>query len=353
MDFRPRCDARSWATRAAPLLVVLVCVAAVPRAALAADTDTVVLRNGDRLKGEVKKLDRGRLEFSTTTMGTVYIEWDKVIAVTSSNLFNVELTDGTRRVGSLGPGQAGRIRIALGDLAIEYDIMQVVEIRRLREQFWSRLDGSITLGASYTQSSGVGQGSVGVDVRTRRERFEASTSFDTTVTVQPNEPESSRTALSVGYSHYLKNRWFVPGTGKFERNTDLGLKLRSSVGTGLGRYLVQTNRSLLGVGAGAVVTQEIPVSGDTTSNVEASLGLSISYFTYDTPKTSFSLSVAAYPSLNVGGRVRVELDTSLNREIVSDFTVGFTVYNSYDSKPPTEGAKKNDIGVTLNVGWVF
>jgi len=286
-------------------------------------------------------------------MGTVYIEWDKVAAVTSPSLFNVELTDGTRRVGSLGPGQAGFIRIALGDLAIEYDIMRVVQIRRLREHFLSRLDGNITLGASYTQSSGVGQGSVSVDVRTRRERFEANTSFDTTVTVQADQPDSSRTALSLGYSRYLKNRWFVPATGKFERNTDLGLNLRSSVGTGIGRYLVQTNRALMGAAAGVVVTQEIPVSGDTTTDIEASLGLSISYFTYDTPKTSFTLNVAAFPSLNVGGRVRVELDTSLNREIVSDFTVGFTVYNSYDSKPPTEGAKKNDIGVTLNVGWVF
>jgi hypothetical protein len=337
----------------ARLLFALALLVATPGAALAADADTVVLRNGDRLRGEVKKLDRGRLEFSTTTMGTVYIEWDKVAAVTSQNLFNIELTDGTRRVGSLGPGQAGLVRVALGDFAIEYDIMQIVQIRRLREQFWSRLDGSVTFGASYTQSSGVGQGSVGVDIRTRRERFEASTSFDTTVTVQPNEPESSRTALSLLYSHYLKNRWYVPGTGKFERNTDLGLKLRSSVGTGIGRYLVQTNRALLGAGAGAVLTREIPLSGDTTSNIEAYLGLTSSYFTYDSPKTSFTLTVVAYPSLNVGGRVRVELDTSLNREIVSDFTVGATVYNSYDSKPPTEGAKKNDIGVTLNVGWVF
>jgi hypothetical protein len=95
------------------------------------------------------------------------------------------------------------------------------------------------------------------------------------------------------------------------------------------------------------------VSGDSTSNIEAVLGLSSSYFTYNSPKTSFTLNTAAFPSLNVGGRVRVELDTSLTREIVSDFTVGFTVYDSYDSKPPTEGAKKNDIGVTLNVGWVF
>jgi hypothetical protein len=337
----------------ARLLFALALLVATPGAALAADADTVVLRNGDRLKGEVKKLDKGRLEFSTTTMGTVYIEWDKVAAVTSQNLFNVELTDGTRRVGSLGPGQAGLIRIALGDLASEYDIMQVVEIRRLREQFWSRLDGSVTFGASYTQSSGVGQGSVGVDVRTRRERFEASTSFDTTVTVQPNEPESSRTALNLGYSRYLKNRWFIPGNAKFERNTDLGLKLRSLAGTGIGRYMVQSNRALVGVLTGLVVTREIPVSGETTSNIEAAFGLNSSYFTYDTPKTSFTLSLSVLPSLNVGGRVRAELDTSLNREIVSDFTVGFTVYNSYDSKPPTEGAKKNDIGVTLNVGWVF
>jgi len=335
------------------LAAALTFVVALPGAALAADTDAIVLRNGDRIQGEVKKLDRGRIEFSTSTMGTVYVEWDKVAAVTSPNRFDVEIADGTRHVGSLRTARAGFLGVDVGDSVLEFETLRVVRIRRLRQAFWSRLDGSITLGASYTQSSGVGQGSVSVDVGTRRERFEASTSFDTTVTVQADQPESSRTAMSVRYSRYLKNRWFVPGTGKFERNTDLGLKLRSSVGTGIGRYLVKTNRAFFGAGAGAVVTQEIPVSGDTTSNIEAAFGLNGSYFTYDTPKTSFTLNVAAYPSLNVGGRFRVDLDTSLNREIVSDFTVGFTVYNSYDSKPPTEGAKKNDIGVTLNVGWVF
>jgi hypothetical protein len=303
--------------------------------------------------GEVKKLQQGKLELKTSTMSTVYVEWDEIAAITSLNNFSIELSDGTRYAGSLRPGQAGSLAIVLGDRVVEFDMMRVVLILRLGESFWSRLDGSVSAGASYTQSSGVGQGSLSADVVTRHKSFETSAKFNTTVTVQPNEPESSRTALSLGYSRYLRNRWFVPGTGKFERNTDLGLRLRSSIGTGIGRYLVQSNRALMGAAAGLVVTREIPVSGDSTSNIEAVLGLSSSYFTYNSPKTSFTLNTAAFPSLNVGGRVRVELDTSLTREIVSDFTVGFTVYDSYDSRPPTEGAKKNDIGVTLNVGWVF
>ena len=41
--------------------------------ALAAKTDVVTLKNGDRITGEVKRLDRGRLRYSTDDMGTIYI----------------------------------------------------------------------------------------------------------------------------------------------------------------------------------------------------------------------------------------------------------------------------------------
>ena len=35
---------------------------------------------------------------------------------------------------------------------------------------------------------------------------------------------------------------------------------------------------------------------------------------------------------------------NLSREIVKDFTVGTTIYYSFDSKPPTADAKKHDVG---------
>lgn len=341
---------------ARPLLVaacLAVCQIAGVAPASAADTDLVVLRNGDRLQGEAKRLQYGRLEFKTSTMSTVYIEWDKVEALVSPNTYELETTDGARYFGSLARGAAGSLTVELEGRTTPVPLQSVVRIRRIKSSFWDRLDGSINLGASYTKSSGVGQGSLSASVGTRRRAFEFSTDFATSVTVQPNEEDKSRTALSVSYNRLLSNRWFVPGTGKLERNTDLGLDLRSSVGGGFGRYFVQTNRSLLGAAGGVLVNRENPVEGDSTVNVEAFLGALYEFFTYDTPKTKIDVTVVLLPSLNVGGRYRTELNLTLSREIVKDFTVGVTGYDSYDSKPPQGSSSTHDLGVSLTVGWTF
>jgi hypothetical protein len=65
------------------------------------------------------------------------------------------------------------------------------------------------------------------------------------------------------------------------------------------------------------------------------------------------MGAALYPSLSHWGRVRLEFNGQFNREIVKDFTVGFTIYDSFDSDPPTEGARKNDVGLSLTIGWTF
>jgi putative salt-induced outer membrane protein YdiY len=157
----------------------------------------------------------------------------------------------------------------------------------------------------------------------------------------------------VSYLRLLRNRWYVPGTVMLERNTDLGLDLRTSLGGGFGRYFVQTNRSLLRAGAGLVVNEENPVEGESTGNIEASLAASYSFFTYDYPKTNISTTFVLFPSLNVGGRYRTQLDVSLSREIITNFTVGVTAYDTYDSKPPAGSSSTHDFGVTLSVGWTF
>lgn len=126
-----------------------------------------------------------------------------------------------------------------------------------------------------------------------------------------------------------------------------------AVRRGLGRYLRQSNRSLFSVAAGLTQNLEIPVDGDRTTNVEAFAGAKYAFFTYDTPKTNLSATFVVYPSLSVGGRVRADTDITLSREIVSDFTVGLTLYDSFDNKPPGDSATKHDIGVTLSIGWVF
>lgn len=71
------------------------------QSAWAQKTDIVYLKNGDRITGEVKSMGRGKLELSTDHMGTLFIEWEQILQLTSNTSQAVELTNGQRFYGSL------------------------------------------------------------------------------------------------------------------------------------------------------------------------------------------------------------------------------------------------------------
>src|SRR5215217_5732270 len=64
-------------------------------------TDVVTLANGDHITGEVVRLERGRLEFKTDDVGTLYFEWDKLASVVATRFVEVVTVDGRRFLGSL------------------------------------------------------------------------------------------------------------------------------------------------------------------------------------------------------------------------------------------------------------
>ena len=47
------------------------------------------------------------------------------------------------------------------------------------------------------------------------------------------------------------------------------------------------------------------------------------------------------------------MEASLKRELVKDFYLSLRGYESYDSRPATEGARRNDYGITFALGWTF
>jgi hypothetical protein len=141
--------------------------------------------------------------------------------------------------------------------------------------------------------------------------------------------------------------------GQLEQNRELGFDLRSSAAAGGGRYLVQSRQDRLLAGLGLSVNREKPVEGETTTNVEATAVLAYDRFSYDFPKVDVSVVVAGFASLNNGGRYRLDADVQLKRELVKDFYATLRGYESYDSRPATEGAAKNDYGITFALGWSF
>ena len=329
----------------------ILAVAAIP--AFAQKTDVVKLVNGDTLTCEIKLLDRGRLEVSTDHLGTVNIEWDKVASVTSKRLFRVETTDGLRLLGSLATPASGQLDVIQEADTVTTTALDVVFIAPIERRFWQQLDGAFNLGLSYTQSSGVAQLNFGANATHRRANAQWTASASSYLTAESDGDNTSRHALDLLGVRYFRQRSLWLLQGGFMRNEELGYKLRGTISGGIGQFLVHTNRAILVVGGGLSTSREVPVDGDSTQELEALIAARQSYFTYDTPKTNVSMGVALYPSLTQWGRVRIEFNGQANREIVKDFTVGFTIYNSYDSQPPSEGARKNDVGLSLTIGWTF
>lgn len=329
-------------------------VAVLPSLALAAKTDVVVLKNGDRLTGEVQQVVRGRLELSTDDMGTIQIEWDKVASVSATAPFDVDDLDGNRYLGSLGPSPTpGTVQIAWKGHTDEVEMSRVVRMRRLDTSFWRRLDGGLDVGASYTSATSLFKldlaGNLGLD----RPGFEVKIEGSSTLSSQEGAEDTRRNSLSLDYIRRHPNRFVAFLRGQLEQNRELGFDLRSSAAGGGGHYLVQRSQDNLLAGLGLSVNRERPVEGDSSTNVEAMAFLTFDRFSYDSPKVDIAVTAAGFVSLNDGGRWRLELEGQVKREIVKDFYATLRGYESYDSRPATEGARTNDYGATFALGWSF
>ena len=317
-------------------------------------TDVVTLGNGDRITGEIINLNRGRLEFKTDDAGTLYLEWDKLASVVAARLFEIEIEDGTQYLGSLGAAPARSISVVGADVTTPLQMSGVTRISPIGRSFWQKIDGAVDAGFSYTRSSGVAQLNANWNQAYRQPAFTFRTVLSLTATEKDDdEGRDDRGSFEASFLRYPWKRWFFTVVGRFETNESLGLTLRSQVGGAVGPRLVNTNRAQLVVGAGVVVNDERGVDVEPTRNVEALLMFGWSFFTYDRPKTTLDVTTQYYPSISDPGRNRIQFDAGVKQELMKDFFVSVSGYNTYDSRPPNPAFSNNDVGVVLSIGWSY
>lgn len=341
-------------------LTVLFALALATLAMLPADaqarkkTDVVVLANGDHITGEIQLLDRGILKLGTDGIGTISIEWDDVDSLKSVYQFRVEDSMGVKYFGTVFMTKKKVLHVVLETEDKRIPRNEVVAITPLEASFWQQLNGSFSFGFNYTKSSSLGQ--LTLDANVRRQTQYRYTEFDVSsiVTTQEDEDTQQRDDVSLTHRKLLGGYYFATSTLAFQRNDELGLQLRSSLAAGAGANLVQTNHNDFIASIGLSGNQEKAV-GDTddTYNLEAFVSVGYSVFRYDFPKTDFSGDVTVYPNLTSWGRIRSEVDITGRREIVSDFFVSLSFYDSYDSNPADVDAQTNDYGLVTSIGWTF
>jgi putative salt-induced outer membrane protein YdiY len=317
-----------------------------------AKTDLVFLVNGDRLTGEIKLLDRGILQLKTDGLSTVNIEWDDVDSLNSVYQFRVEDSRAEKYFGAIFLKRGGTMEVISGGVSMTIPADSVVAITPIEASLWSQLDGTISIGYSYTKANSLSQftGDIWIMRRTslRQTSFDGSAIF----TNSEDSERQLRYDVTVDHKRFFEGILFaLVGVGA-QRNDELGLDLRTSVGAGMGATIVQTNRSDLVLGLGGSVNREWSANDTQTNNIEGVVTAEHAIFGYDFPKIDYATQLDVFPNLSDWGRVRVELDIRFSREMIKDFFADLSFYDSYDNEPPG-GGEKSDYGLVFGLSYKF
>src|SRR5262245_47926974 len=315
--------------------------------------EIVELSNGDRVTGEVKGLDRSYLTVRTLDLGTVQIRWQRVLRLNSNRTLEIELAGGRRVRGSILSPTPGMATITDSTGTLTVDLPSIVGMRPVEQRRLGDLTGRIDFGFSYTRGSGVAQTAANSEITTRRPAFESTVAFSAVLTKVEDQPESSRYFLGYNYYRFWTGRVFVAGLADAQRNRDLGIAFRASVGAGPGYRLLKTQRQEITVVGGPLLVREVPVDEWARTDGFALLAANYSLFLNEYPKTNLDVSNQLRFGLSDPGRFLLDLNASARRELWRDFYLAATLYDSYDNRPPPSSTIKNDVGVTMTLGWTF
>ena len=321
--------------------------------------DVVILKNGDRLTGEIKGLQRGELRIKADYMAeAVRLDWARIEQIESKSTFIISLVDGKLftsgiRLMSSNSNHGANFIIGPSDSAVRVHQLDVIRIVPAEPGFWKRLEGSIDFGFSFTSGNDQYQTGLTATTTYRTGDHSFTASIDSAFSGQPEGDSTARRQFTFDYRKQLTPRYYVGGLFDLLQSDQQSLSLRTSIGGLIGRNLRQTESSRLSIFGGVVGTREkysTILGKPERTNADALAGVDLSLFRFKTTdiRTRFSL----FPSLTTPGRMRIQTTSDLRIKIVKDLYWGFHFYENFDSKPPVR-ADKNDLSVSTSLGWKF
>jgi putative salt-induced outer membrane protein YdiY len=321
--------------------------------------DTIIMKNGDHLTGEVKRLQEGVLYVQTDYFsGSVGLDWLQVEKVESTATFQIVLSDGKRLTGRISKVDSAAapnkdVMVSAEGVDTPLASTDVVQIDSQKPNFWRQLKGSIDLGYNYT--SGNNQSSLSTDANAEyvAAHWAAGSSYTASFSGQSGGTSANLFEVQSFGERFLNRNSYVIALADFLHSSQQDLSLRSTFGGAYGRYFIRNNKNTFRWLIGADFTQASYQSGlaqPTQQNVELLVGVEYQLFHFDryTLKSQFLV----FPGLSDFGRVRLTTTDTLGIKLSNNFTLNFSFWDNFDSHPPLN-AKQNAQGLSTSLGWTF
>jgi len=314
--------------------------------------EVVVLNNGDRITGDIKRLEYGTLHVEPDYADNVFqIDWDEVAGIETENRFIAELSSGQRVAGLLRTVPGPLPEVVIGDQQ-PVRLSEVVVLEPVEHNFWGRFGISVEGGFDFAKTKSSQSTRLATSLDYTADRWSAEASLSVNRKLQDDAEPARRKELASSYRRYLNDPWFAAALANLLKNDEQRLQLRTSFGGAVGRPIRRTNRAYFGFLTGAAWTNELYEDPEVPRTNSAEGLAALEYNAFNIGDLTFLTKLIVYPSLSQRGRVRADFSLSLKWNLPSDLYVSTYFWDNYDSKPLND-ASKNDFAVGTSIGWDF
>ena len=322
-------------------------------AALVGQHDTLWVKNGNVLYGEIKGLSSGVLTMETPYSDDDFtIDYDEVEKLRIERQCLILATGGIRIVGYLRSEKPGQVTITKNGEAPEvYSLKYITGIQQIESSFFSRFYGNVDLGFNLTKANNQRQLNIGGGLHYKGFKWLSDFDISSLIANQDDVEQTQRTNVNLGVTRLLSEKWFVRSTGSFLSNTEQNLEGRYSLRAGAGRFLASTSKLFFAVLGGLNYNNE-NYQDETLNKESTELYLSSSLDMFNFKDFSLNTRIDLYPSLSERGRLRVDYVLNSKYDLPYDFYIKAEFQFNYDNQV-VEGGSEFDYILNTGFGWKF
>jgi putative salt-induced outer membrane protein YdiY len=308
--------------------------------------DEIRMKNGDRITGDIVRMERERLILKTSyTDENLSISSDEVDCVSSSRDLTVELTDYEVLVGPVACPGSGTFRVDSPRFGPSREL-PLQEVRAINPSIYS---GLFTLGSNFTSGNtetAAAALNTRFRVRTKRHRFTVDARYN--YGRADGETSVRNSSASLKYDNFIGDKLYSYAQSLTEEDSFANLNMRNTEGLGLGWQFFDSRRLSLFTEAGiSYFNEDVKVGED---RQDAALRWAAEFDWEAVPKRLrlYHRQEGYYDP--DASSVVLRADQGVRIPLVDNFSANFSLDYRYNSKP--EGGKDNS-DTTLNVGVTY
>ena len=314
----------------------------------------LTLGNGDQISGEIISLQDQLLTLNSPLFGTVKIPWGKVVELRTDSGVRIELADGTQLQGQLLLQPDGRVVVAPKQPNPEVHMLRT-DLARINPPVIDpsvKYSGRATLGGTFNKGNSTDE-MLNFDAelvaRTPDKRY--------VINMAVNEARAfglttaSRRLLTAQHDIFLSQKNYVFVNARAQSDVLADLDLRTSLGTGYGRQIIENAQTKLSTEAGvSYVSEKYEIAPD-RSYPALSLALNYEQKFFDNSLVFFNNThmtggYHASASTLVTNKLGIRVPIAKGLNLTTQFNL------AYESSPPT-GIKPKNSSLIFGVGYVF